>query len=378
MTPVPGNFARRITVAILLLAVLAGCETGWMDRHSAFRLPEGSQWKKLDTPAYRGKQDDIFFIDPQTGWYVNGAGKIHKTVDGGNSWQVKLSQPGTYFRTIGFIDALHGFAGNIGPDYFPGVSDATPLYVTADGGDSWQVAQDIDGPAVKGLCAIDILRVPFINAGHLDQRLIVHAVGRVGGPAFLMRSLDGGKRWRSMNLGAFAGMILDVKFFDESTGFVFAATDAGVAQSHALILMTRDGGNTWTRQYQSTRPFELIWKASFPTRDVGYATLQSYNPDKVQSQRYVVKTTDGGLTWSEIPLIDDHAVRTFGVGFATPDIGWVGALEGGYQTTDGGLHWNPVAMGRAVNKIRLLPNNGGFTGYAIGTDVYKIEAFPAK
>lgn len=39
------------------------------------------QWTKLETEEYRGKQDDIFFINEQIGWYVNGAGKIFKTVD---------------------------------------------------------------------------------------------------------------------------------------------------------------------------------------------------------------------------------------------------------------------------------------------------------
>ena len=42
-------------------------------------------WKKLATEAYRGKQDDIHFVTPLIGWYVNGSGKIFKTVDGGNT-----------------------------------------------------------------------------------------------------------------------------------------------------------------------------------------------------------------------------------------------------------------------------------------------------
>lgn len=360
--------------ASLGLALLAGCQINRTPVTAPFELPANASWSKLPTVPYRGKQDDIFFIDTKVGWYVNGAGKIYKTIDGGANWQEKLSRPGTFFRTIGFVDSQHGFAGNIGPDYFPGVTDIHPLYVTADGGDTWQVAGNIEGPAVKGLCAIDILRVPFINAGRLDSRVVVHAAGRVGGPAMLMRSLDGGKTWRAIDLGNVAGMILDVKFFDEANGLLFAASDANIERAHGLILSTRDGGTTWTRQYQSMRPFETTWKASFPTRETGYATLQSYNPDKTQSQRYILKTVDGGRTWQELPLVDEHAVRTFGIGFATADIGWVGALGGGYQTVDGGRTWAKVDMGRAVNKIRLLPDQGGFTGYAIGTEVYKLDA----
>ena len=84
-------------------------------------------WRKLATEPYRGKQDDIYFVNENVGWYVNGAGKIFRTQDGGATWQLQLDQPGTFFRCVAFIDEQHGFAGNIGPGYFPGVTDSVPL-----------------------------------------------------------------------------------------------------------------------------------------------------------------------------------------------------------------------------------------------------------
>lgn len=336
-------------------------------------LPANAAWQKLDTVAFRGKQDDIFFLDSERGWYVNGAGKIYGTENGGATWTELTSKPGTYFRTIAFVDDKIGFAGNIGTEYFPNVTDETPLYRTADGGKTWQAVTTIDGPAVKGLCAIDVLKARMINAGVLEDRVLIHAGGRVGGPAFLLRSLDGGNTWKSIDLSAHTKMILDVKFFDAMTGFVFGASDSNTEKSNAIIIMTKDGGKTWSRQYQSARPFELTWKASFPTRDIGYVTIQNYNPDKSVSQRYVAKTTDGGITWRELPLVNDHPVRQFGVGFVTPDIGWVGTTNGGYQTEDGGTTWKYVDMGRAVNKVRIVERQNGFVGYAIGVDVRKFD-----
>ena len=341
-----------------------------------FSLPPQAAWSKLDTVPYKGKQDDIHFIEPKTGWYVNGAGKIYKTANGGASWQEQLSQPGTYFRTVGFVDEKHGYAGNIGTDYFPGVTDTTPLYETKDGGVSWQVAKGIAKDAVKGLCAIDILKNTYINAGNLATRTIIHAGGRVGGPATLLRSLDNGETWKTIDMTPHTGMILDVKFFDAMTGFVFGASSSDTERSHARILMTKDGGQTWKIVYESTRPYELTWKASFPTREVGYVTIQSYDPNPQNTQRYVAKTNDGGQSWREIPLVNDAKVREFGIGFIDENIGWVGTNTGGYQTTDGGNTWKFVAMGRAVNKIRLLPTEKGFVGYAIGVDVYKLTAEP--
>jgi photosystem II stability/assembly factor-like uncharacterized protein len=362
---------------ISLCALLGACATApeppTREATKTYTLPADAKWQKLETVAYRGKQDDIFFLTADLGWYVNGGGKIYKTPDGGKTWIEKLSQPGTFVRTVGFVNEKIGFAGNIGTDYFPGVTDTTPLYMTDDGGDTWRAVSSIEGPTVKGLCAIDVLHTKFINSGVLDSRTVIHAGGRVGGPAFLLRSMDGGKTWKSQDVSAHTKMILDVKFFDENRGFIMGASDTDTEKSNALIIATHDGGATWKKVYQSNRPFEITWKASFPTRDTGYVTIQNYNPDKTISQRYVAKTIDGGATWNEIPLVNDHAVRQFGVGFADEKIGWVGTTTGGYQTVDGGATWTSVAeMGRASNKVRIIRDGNGFVAYAIGLDVRKI------
>ena len=368
-----------LATMLLALPFLGGCNNPGAAGDAAapaIFLPANAQWRTLDTVAFRGKQDDIYFVTPKLGWYGNGSGKIYRTTDGGASWTEQLSKPGTFVRALGFIDERTGFAGNIGTDYFPGVTDTTPLYRTDDGGVTWNPVTNIEGPTVKGLCAIDVLQTKFIDSGVMRTRTVIHAGGRVGGPAFLLRSLDGGATWKSQDLSAHTKMILDVKFFDESQGFVMGASDTDVQQSNALIIATRDGGATWKEVYRSSRPFELTWKVSFPTRNVGYATIQSYNPDEAVKERYVAKTTDGGATWREISLVSDAAVREFGVGFASPEIGWIGTSNGGYQTIDGGKQWKYVDMGRAVNKIRIVrdtASTAGFVAYAIGADVRKLE-----
>ena len=173
----------------------------------------------------------------------------------------------------------------------------------------------IDGPTPKGICAIDVLHQPYVDAGVLAHRVTIRAGGRVGGPAFLMTSRDLGLTWRSQDMGALTGAILDIHFLDERVGFIAGASDPDVDVSNAVVLRTTDGAVSWTRVYQSRRPFEITLKLSFPSRRVGYVTVQNYDDDLKVAGRVVAKTTDGGATWHELPLVTDHAMQELGIGF---------------------------------------------------------------
>jgi photosystem II stability/assembly factor-like uncharacterized protein/dienelactone hydrolase len=330
-------------------------------------------WKKLDTERYPGKQDDIAFIGENEGWYVNGYGSIYHTKNGGVTWEKQLEKKGTFFRCIAFVDSLNGFAGTVGTDYFPNVTDSIPLYGTRDGGKTWMPV-DYKGPYVKGLCAIDIVKEQYINHGKIDYKIHIYAVGRVGSPANMMVSHDGGETWTSNSMNNDCKMLFDIKMFDKNYGFVCAASDEDMEKSNALILKTRDGGKTWKKVYQSNRPFEGTWKASFPTKEVGYVTIQSYNPNPNVKQQRIAKTTDGGETWQEINLVADAGAREFGIGFIDENHGFVGTMNTGYETKDGGKTWTTVNLGMACNKIRIYKDANGKTyGYAIGVDVLKGE-----
>jgi len=70
------------------------------------------------------------------------------------------------------------------------------------------------------VCAIDILTTKRIFQGTLVPRTVIHAAGRVGGPTGILRSVDGSETWSVIGMAPHAGMILDVKLFDENTGLV--------------------------------------------------------------------------------------------------------------------------------------------------------------
>ena len=339
-----------------------------------FVKAQNVSWKKLETEPYQGKQDDISFVDENLGWYVNGYGKIFHTKDGGTTWEKQIEQKGSFFRTIAFIDQNIGFVGTVGTDYFPNVTDTIPLYGTKDGGKTWKPVS-YKGPYVKGLCAIDVVKEQYINHGKIDYKHHIFAVGRVGSPANIMISHDGGVNWTSQNMNLDCKMLFDIKMFDKNNGIVCAATNEDIALSNALLLKTTDGGKTWKKVYQSNRPYETTWKVSFPSAKVGYATLQSYNPDPAVNQQRILKTTDGGNSWIELNLVVDAKAREFGIGFLTENHGFVGTMNSGYETKDGGITWTKVDLGIACNKIRIYKkdNDKSFYGYAIGVQVSKLE-----
>ena len=331
------------------------------------------QWEVLNTEPYAGKQDDVYFINEKTGWYINGTGRLYQTQDGGKTWKKLYEKQGSFFRTLVFLDEKRGFLGTVGTDYFPNVLDTIALYQTEDGGQTWSPV-DYQGPYVKGLCALDLVRETYINKGQIDYKLHLYGVGRVGSPAFMLYSSDGGQTWTSKSMGQDCAMLFDVKMINKQKGFVCAATDADLSKSNALMLKTEDGGQTWLKVYQSERPFETTWKMSFPSEQIGYATIQSYNPDPNVKQQRIIKTEDGGQTWRELDLVSEHQARPFGIGFIDDKHGFVGTMTSGFETQDGGQTWKPINLGRACNKIRIQRDEAGAVyGYAIGLQVLKLK-----
>jgi photosystem II stability/assembly factor-like uncharacterized protein len=322
-------------------------------------------WQTLPTETYPKKRDDVVFVDSHTGFYGTGKGNLYRTDDGGQNWRLVWSKPGTFIRSLGFIDAQHGFLGNLGAG-LAGITDATPLYETLDGGQTWSPAK-IGDAVIPGVCSIDILKSRSIHEGDVSERIYIHAAGRANGPAKLLRSENGGATWTLIDLSSRAGMILDVKFLDPNVGFVFAATNGDISQSNGLILKTTDGGRTWRDVYRSKRLNEILWKGSFVNNRVGYATVQ--NDDEQNAQQRIVKTVDGGEHWSELPLVVNKSAEELGIGFVSPEKGWVGTAAGGFETRNGGKTWSPSTLAPKANKIRTRAADGTPMIYAIGSEV---------
>lgn len=315
-------------------------------------------WQSLDSfPEKSRRNDDVVFINPKQGWAINNSGKAFRTTDGGETWKLKLEKDRSYFRCLAFKDSLNGWIGTIGWDSirYSWVQDTVVFYETHDGGNNWEPVIFPDNEPT-GLCGLQVV----------SDRLIV-GCGRVRGPSYFIRSTDGGETWESHDLNHKAQMLIAPHFFDEKNGILIGGTAFEFEESQALILSTEDGGDSWDTLYVSSQKGEYAWKVSFPSRQVGYVSVQR-NVDG--GRYYFLKTTDGGKSWKEMDFTTDKYFVQ-GIGFLNEQVGWIGGdFNYSYETRDGGETWHRIASGKVVNKFWFVNDTLGF---ASGGSVYRLN-----
>jgi photosystem II stability/assembly factor-like uncharacterized protein len=318
------------------------------------------KWRRLPTAPFlsSSRHDDSWFINERVGWIVNGIGQVWKTTDGGGTWMLQLekNQPTSrvYFRAVTFADSMRGWACNLGTEEFGGATDTNIIYQTTNSGATWFANNNFAPQKPRGICGIQAVG---------DS--CVYGVGRVRGPARFIRSTDRGTTWEVRDMSAFVMGLLDVYFWTRDSGIIVGHTGPLNESSSGRILFTSDRGTTWRTQFTSSRIGEWCWKINFPSRTVGYVSLQRNSG----APTYFLKTTDGGFTWTE-KLLSTGNYYVQGIGFATENIGWVGGntSQPTWKTTNGGDTWFPDTFGVRVNRFRMLNDS---IGYATGQTVYK-------
>lgn len=146
-------------------------------------------------------------------------------------------------------------------------------------------------------------------------------------------------------------------FTDSNTGY--ACGDAGT------LIKTYDGGHTWFNLYSGTN--KCIKDIFFLDSNHGYA---------VGALGIILKTSNGGNTWT---FLDGgvSAVNLYSVYFTDSLTGYIAGTNPGYckmiKTTDGGLTWTDVTLS-GVDKLFCVYFTSADTGYALG---YKNSGSPA-
>jgi len=296
-----------------------------------------SSWHYLpNAPSSGGRIDDVFFLNSQLGWSADSNGEIFKTTDGGATWENVYSTD-SYFRCIEFYNENIGYAGTLDNKFLR----------STDGGHTWTNLAPSITPSPQAVCGISIV-----------DSLYAYAVGQWDTPGFFLKTTDGGITWTSYNMANHAKALVDVFFISRDTGFVTGKSPA----SRGVILYTTNGGQTWTKKFESSPAGQYVWKIQEVTTDFWVGSIQTFGDGKF------TKSLDGGQTWVEMdaPIADME-----GIGFATPQHGWVGSYGSGfYETFDSGENWVFNNFGGNYNRFYFLDSTLAF---ASGNSVYKFS-----
>jgi photosystem II stability/assembly factor-like uncharacterized protein len=310
------------------------------------------EWRQLPTaPANPNNQrfDDVFFINDNVGWAANGAyAAIYKTIDGGETWTVKLSEgtpalPGNYyFRNVEFLDVNIGFVGTLNGVFLK----------TVNGGDTWTTVTNFPTNPLA-ICGLDCVGTSTI-----------YGCGAYFTPAYMIKSVDSGVTWDYKDMSAYANALVEILFVDENIGYAAGNDDSG-----GVILKTIDGGQTWNSIYNSNVPGEYVWKLQilFSDPNVILGSVEGVAPMPGK----FIKSVDNGVNW-----VTKNAPETIiqGMGFITENHGWMGGhTTGFYETVDGGDTWTNTGVGNNLNRIFIINDH---LGYGSGTSIYKFSEGP--
>jgi photosystem II stability/assembly factor-like uncharacterized protein len=239
------------------------------------------------------------FIDSHNGWVLVllGEGMMHEyvalfgTQDGGATWTDitdPLSQNDIQsFPKTGmvFVDSQNGWLTRDAQ----GVDQAPHVIRTSDGGVTWT---RIDLPAPAGTtgwfdnnaCGMYDPFVLSLSSAIFAMKCLDTVTYHVQHD-YLYTTSDGGQTWKSAPLPA------DFTIPDSGGALYFSDAQTGLAFSR-MMYRTQDGGQTWT----PVRPLAVNWDGQFSFIDM----LNAWAVARDSGQIALVKTSNGGLTWTDL------------------------------------------------------------------------------
>jgi len=278
----------------------------------------------LTTTCSVSSLNGITFADSSHGTAVGvdtcHRGVVLQTSNGGATWVRRTVPPGTYrLNGVSQPDACHAWA--VG-DTFSQYGGPGTAIATSNCGATWSRQTLPQADFVDG--------VSFVDDTHGWA-----GGGFYGGQSVVFTTSNGGKTWTdeiqagesTLTRGLWA-----IKFINTMQGWAVGADESGPV---GAIINTVDGGVTWSRQDYAEDYIRDI--------DVNRDGLHAW----VVGVTGIWTTIDGGHPWT--PVTASNANTGFGgVSFSGTSVGWVvgGAI---LKTTDGGSTWSqqtaPAGLG---------------------------------
>jgi photosystem II stability/assembly factor-like uncharacterized protein len=296
-------------------------------------------------PNLFGAVDFIFRTD---GWVAieDAAGRaLLRTTDGGEHWErLALARGSTY--QVKFVDADDGWLlGSIDdPAGCVGANCSRAVLRTADGGRSWAQGFASGELGLLGqLSAVDAEHAWVLQPMQACRTTSDECKERLWGTS-------DGATW--IELAVVDGPTISLDFVDPNTGWMALHTSA-----EASILVTRDGGRTWTRQFHASGQSPQLQISFVNTRD-GWALGSdlAYCAMGGCVGYTLYGTTDGGATWTTLQRPE---IPWWG---PTPRLASAAGFLGAPQFTSATAGWIRIDTGAGAGAGGvLLTNDGGRT-----------------
>jgi photosystem II stability/assembly factor-like uncharacterized protein len=208
------------------------------------------------------------------------------------------------------------------------------------------------GPVSSGMAIAGTWTEQTVNSS--ATLYVVHAVNEqvvwtAGENAQVFRTTNGGSEWQAR----------PTPNGSHSAIFAFDANVCVVADASGEFWRTTNGGTSWSPVYDAVT---FINGVHFFDAQNGMAV-----GDPVGNVWVILKTTDGGITWSPSPSAPPAGPG----GGLTRSLSWIGDQVGVFgtsesviwRTTDGGQSWNQVSMQfQQVAGLVLSPGGIGLAG----------------
>jgi len=233
-----------------------------------------SPWIAMDSGVNKGLFG-ISFVDNDTGWATGKEGTIIHTSDGGKTWKKQKTGIDVTLDGVYFSDYLNGWA--IGQKWKVGQCVGVTLY-TDDGGKTWN-KEYTEIPK-------DFTKI------YIDD---INNAWAVGDNGTLYHITDKGQKWDQIKTGILDD-IYEVRFVDDTNGWLRTIRKTGEMDSTAILLHTTDGGETW--ENQPTELFNAVVGIDFVNRKEGWITGLE-DTDEFSIEGLIKYTDDGGKTWKE-------------------------------------------------------------------------------
>ena len=261
----------------------------------------------------------VAFTDAGHGWIAgasSGVARIDSTSDAGADWYADSVPAGATALGRLSVFGTGGWAAAT-------VNGAAALLHTGDGTNWTSVAL----PAALGT---DVPVASFSDAQH------GWVIDGSGGGSVVASTADAGATW-TQTAWPFSWSPGTIDFVDATHGWAGAAQQGDGVHTFAA---TTDGGRTWVQE-TNTAGITSVESLAFVSDTVGYAGGRDGG-----DHGHLLKTSDGGVTWS--PASSGLSLGVQGVGtmlFSDADHGWValqpqhGVQADIYATADGGTTW---------------------------------------